>query len=92
MATKTDRWSLRVTPEQNTLVRRVLQAQGESLNEYVVRHAVEAARNDLADRLVFVLDDDAWDELQALLDRPPSRTPELQRLLAAPSVAELADE
>jgi len=89
--TKTARWTLRVTPAQDTVVRRVLDATGESLNEYVVRHAIEAAHNDLADRRVFVLDEGAWRELQATLDRAPLDKPQLAKLLANPSVLEGSD-
>ena len=86
METKSGRWTLRVTPAQNAAVRRVIERTGESLNDYVVRHAVEAAQDDLADRRVFALDDAAWVELQHLLDRPPVFKPELAKLLANPSV------
>jgi uncharacterized protein (DUF1778 family) len=88
MGTKTERWTLRVTAEQDAAVRRVLEQSGESLNEYVVRHAVDAAHQDLADRRVFVLSDAAWDELEQLLDRPPTYKPALAKLLANPSVLE----
>jgi uncharacterized protein (DUF1778 family) len=88
METKSGRWTLRVTPAQDAVVRRVLDATGESLNEYVVRHAVEAAQDDLADRRVFAIDDAAWVELQHLLDQPPVFKPELAKLLANPSVLE----
>lgn len=88
MDTKTARWSLRVTPAQDAVVRRLLEATGESLNEYVVRHVVEAAEIDLADRRVFVADDAAWAELQALLDRPPTYKPALAKLVGDPSVLE----
>jgi uncharacterized protein (DUF1778 family) len=91
METKTGRWTLRVTPAQDAAVRRALDASGESLNEYVVRHAVEAANTDLADRRVFVVDAAAWTELQALLDRPPVFKPELAKLLASQSVLERTD-
>jgi uncharacterized protein (DUF1778 family) len=86
METKSGRWNLRVTPAQDAAVRRVLEASGESLNDYVVRHAVEAAHDDLTDRRVFALDDAAWAELQRLLDRPPVTKPELAKLLTSPSV------
>jgi uncharacterized protein (DUF1778 family) len=89
--TKTARWTLRVTPAQDAAVRRVLDTNGESLNEYVVRHAVEAAHSDLADRRVFVVDNAAWAELQALLDRPPVFKPDLANLLAKRSVLEKDD-
>lgn len=88
METKSGRWNLRVTAAQDAVVRRVLDATGESLNDYVVRHALQAAETDLADRRVFVLDDAAWTDLQALLDRPPIPKPELTRLLANPSILE----
>ncbi len=88
METKSSRWTLRVTPSQDAVVRRVLDATGESLNEYVVRHAIEAAQGDLADRRVFTLDESAWEELQQLLDRPPVFKPKLAKLLANPSVLE----
>ncbi|MGH3561290.1 MAG: DUF1778 domain-containing protein [Mycobacterium sp.] len=85
---KGGRWNLRVTTAQDAVVRRVLEVTGESLNEYVVRHAVQAAETDLADRRVFVLDDAAWADLHALLDRPPTPKPELARPLANPSILE----
>lgn len=59
-----------------------------SLNEYVVSCAVTAANNDLADRQVFVLDPEAWDELQDLLDRAPVPKPKIAALLAQPSILE----
>lgn len=88
METKTERWTLRVTPAQDAVVRQVLDANGMSLNEYVVGCAVDAATNDLADRQVFVLDSESWDELQDLLDRPPDPNPRIATLLAQPSILE----
>ncbi len=85
---KTERWTLRVTPAQDAAVRRVLEATGESLNEFVVRNAVQAAQDDLVDRRAFLLDDATWAELQAVLDRPAVPKPELAELLANPSVLE----
>ena len=76
MITKSERWNLRVTPAQDTIVRRVLSATGMSLNEYVVSRTVAAATSDLADRQIFVLEPDAWDELQEILYRPPHRIPD----------------
>lgn len=88
METRSNRWTLRVTPAQDAIVRRVLDLSGESLSEYVVRHAVEAAAQELADRRVFVLDDAAWEALEALLDRPPVRHARLESLMSEPSVLE----
>lgn len=88
VTTKTERWNLRVTPAQDAVVRKVLDESGESLNDFVVRHAVQAARDDLADHRVFVVEDDAWNELQQLLARPPVTKPALTKLLTNPSVLE----
>jgi uncharacterized protein (DUF1778 family) len=51
------------------------------VSEYVLRHAVEAAQADLADRRLFVVDERAWRELEQLLDRPPRPAAKLRRLL-----------
>lgn len=87
-STKTGRWSIRVTADQDAVVRRVVEESGESLNDFVVRNCVMAAQNDLADRRVFVVDDAGWTQLQALLDAPPVYRPELAKLLSNPSVLE----
>ena len=56
-----------------------------SLNAYVARSAVAAAIDDLADRQTFPLSGEAWDELQAILDRPPVPAPRIAALLVEPS-------
>ncbi len=88
MATKSERWNLRVTPAQDTIVRRVLDTNGMSLNEYVVSRAVAAATNDLADRQIFILDPPAWEALQDILNRPPTPKPAITALLSNPSPLE----
>lgn len=56
--------------------------------DYVLRHAVEAAEADLAERRVFVVDDEAWDELQRMLSAPSGLPAAMAELLAAPSALE----
>ncbi len=88
MSTKTERWTLRVTPMQDAIVRQALRATGKSLNEYVVNCAIASAADDLADRRVFALSSDEWDQLRAILDQPARHKPRLETLLAEPSVLE----
>ncbi|MDA8057612.1 MAG: DUF1778 domain-containing protein [Actinomycetota bacterium] len=88
MATKTERLNLRLTPSQDAVLRQAAAARGESTSDYVLRHAVEAAEADLADRRVFVVDDAAWDELQRLLSAPVGLPAAMAELLAAPSALE----
>ncbi len=88
MATKSERLNLRLTAAQDAILRRAAEARGEAVSEYVLRHAVDAAETDLADRRVFVLDDKAWRDLQRALDRPPRPAGRLRRLLSERSVLE----
>jgi uncharacterized protein (DUF1778 family) len=60
MASKTKRLNLRLTRQQDALLRSAAVSRGESAHDFVVRHAVEAAEMELADRRVFAIDDDAW--------------------------------
>ena len=86
MDAKTKRWTLRVTPAQDTIVRQVLSNNGMSLSEYVVSRAVASAVEDLADRQVFAVSAEAWDKLQEVLQRPATAKPKIAALLAEGSV------
>jgi len=86
VAAKTERLNLRLTPAQDAVLRRAAEARGEAVSDYVLRHAVEAAETDLADRRVFVLGDKAWRRLQDTLNRPPRPAARLRRLLSEPSI------
>lgn len=89
VASKTERLSLRLTRKQDIVLRSAAEARGESTSDYVLRHAVQAAELDLADRRVFALDEPAWNELQSLLSATPAQLPpEMTRLLSEPSVLE----
>jgi uncharacterized protein (DUF1778 family) len=88
MATKTERLNLRLTPAQDAVLRTAAEARGESTSDYVLRHAVEAAESDLADRRVFVVDDAAWTELQALVSAQPELPLPMAKLLSHLSVLE----
>jgi uncharacterized protein (DUF1778 family) len=88
MAVKTERLNLRLTPGQDAILRRAAEARGESTSDYVLRHAVEAAEMDLADRRVFIVDDAAWTELQTLVSAPPRLPPQMTKLLSSSSVLE----
>jgi uncharacterized protein (DUF1778 family) len=88
MASKTERLSLRLTPQQDAILRRAADASGESASDYVLRHAVEAAETELADRRVFVIDDASWADLQNLLSVQPTLPEAMITLLTTPSVLE----
>ncbi len=78
---KQARLAVRLTPEQDALIRDAAAVSGQSLTDFVTAAAVTRAEDALADRRVFRLDDDAWAEFTAILDRPAQRLPELAALL-----------
>ncbi len=57
-----------------------------SLNEDLVSCAAASAADDRADRRVFALSPEAYDELLEILDRPATTKPEIAVLLSEPSV------
>ncbi len=78
---KDARLAMRLTPDQDALIRDAAAVTGQSLTEFVTTAAVSRAEDTLADRRVFRLDDAAWTEFAAILDRPAKRIPELAALL-----------
>ena len=73
---------MRLTPDQDALIRDAAAVSGQSLTEFVTSAAVTRAEETLADRRVFRLDDAAWADFAELLDRPAEGIPELTALLA----------
>ena len=82
------RWSIWVSPNEDRIVRRAIAHKRISLNEYVVRNAVSAAIAELPDRRKFELSADQWQSLQGALESPPDLNPRLVALLTHPSVLE----
>jgi uncharacterized protein (DUF1778 family) len=82
---KEARLAMRLTPEQDSLIREAAGAAGQSLTEFVTAAAVTRAEDTLADRRVFRLDAAAWTEFNEILDRPAKSVPELARLFGEPA-------
>ncbi|MGL5853207.1 MAG: DUF1778 domain-containing protein [Phycicoccus sp.] len=78
---KAARLAMRLTPDQDALIRDAAAVTGQSLTEFVTMAAVTRAEDTLADRRVFRLDAAAWAEFSAILDRPARQVPELIQLL-----------
>ena len=80
-ATKDSRLHVRLSSEQDALIRHAAEAEGKNLTDFTVEAIVGYARDVLADRRLFLLDAAAWNEFQALLDRPVVHNPRLAKLL-----------
>lgn len=82
---KTERLNLRLSDEDDRLIRRAAEVTHRNMSEFVLGSAREAAQQTLADRMSFELDHAAWQEFNALLERPVSPDKRrLARLLAEP--------
>jgi uncharacterized protein (DUF1778 family) len=85
---KDSRIAVRLSSEQDALIRHAAEAEGSTVTEFTVAAAVSHARDVLADRRLFQLDDAAWTEFLAILDRPVMQKPELEKLFAQESIFE----
>lgn len=82
MAAKDSRIAVRLTSEQDALIRRAAEAEGTDLTNFTDTATLAHARDVLADRRLFAIDDIAWTEFLAVLDRPVSHKPRLEKLFA----------
>lgn len=86
MSAKAERLHLRVDAEQKALLEAASAATGASVSTFVLAAATEAAADVLADRRVFVLDQQAWRVFDEALTRPAGDVVGLRELLAGPTV------
>jgi uncharacterized protein (DUF1778 family) len=77
---------LRVDPEQKALLEAASRAAGDTVSGFVLRAATEAADDIVADRRVFVLDEQAWQVFDQGLPRPAAEVPGLRELPSTPTV------
>jgi len=83
---KDSRIAVRLSSDQDALIRHAAEVEGASITEFTVAATISRAIDVLADRRMFAIDNAAWGEFLAVLDRPVSHKPRLERLFAEPSV------
>lgn len=74
---KVTRLNLRVTAEQNRMIRDAADASHTSVTDFLLETATQRAQQVLADRRWFELTDTAWARFEAALDRPAILKPRL---------------
>lgn len=74
--------NIRATEQQRQLIDRAADVLGKSRSEFMLESAVRAAENVVLDQTYFVLSDEAFDEVLAMLDSPPEPTQALRDLMA----------
>ena len=82
---KDSRIAVRLSSDQDALIRHAAEVEGTSITEFTVAATMNHAIDVLADRRMFSIDDAAWGEFLAVLDRPVSHKPRLEKLFAEPS-------
>lgn len=83
---KDSRIAVRLSSHQHALIRRAAEAEGTTVTNFTVVATVTHAREVLADRRACSIDDAAWAEFLAVLDRPVAHKPRLAKPLAEESI------
>lgn len=83
---KDARLAVRLTSEQEALIKRASEVEGASVTDFTVAATVARARDVLADRRLFSLPPAAWTEFIAMLDRPVEHKPALARLFTESTI------
>lgn len=84
-AVKDERIALRTSREERELIAQASRATATTVSDFVLRASLARAEDVLAERREFVLPQAEWDAFVAILDRPPTDSPRLRRLLTEPS-------
>lgn len=83
---KTERIDIRTTIADKCLLQQAAAASHKNVSEFLLENGLLAAEQILADRRLFVLDDEQWQAFMEALDRPARENPRLKKLLTEPGV------
>lgn len=82
---KTRRLELRLTEEQNSLIRSAAAYESRSISDFVLSAATLEAQRRLADQRLFLMDDEQHARFEEILLTPPTDDPKLRKLFERPS-------
>jgi uncharacterized protein (DUF1778 family) len=74
--------NLRADRRRRTLIDRAAAAVGKNRSEFMLDAACREATSILLDQRLFMLDEKAFKQFMAALDKPPAENPKLRRLLS----------
>ncbi len=78
---KTDRLSCRIAPEHKRLLERAANRLGLSVTDYLVSTALQVAQDELLAEEQIRLSPEDWDSMLAILENPPTASPELAQAM-----------
>lgn len=84
MADRKKQLNLRINEQDRALFDEAAESRNETLTQFLVESGRERAQRVLADRNRFVLDEEQWQELMEMLDRPPRVNPGIVDLFSRP--------
>jgi|AMFO01.1.fsa_nt_gi Uncharacterized protein conserved in bacteria len=84
--TREARLELRLSKDVKSLLQQAADVMGKKLSEFVVECARHEAVDVIADRRVFLLDQQEMTEFENILNRPVRENPALQRLMAEKNI------
>lgn len=82
---KTQRLDLRLTKEQDALIRRAAEQDARSISDFVLSTATLEAQRRLADQRLFFMNDEQYARFEEILQAPPTDDTKLRRLFERPS-------
>lgn len=82
------RLGLRVTPEQETVLRRAAEVAHKSLNDFILDAAYQSAVQTLRDQRLFKVSGSQYQSFLKILDQPESDNPGLSLLLSLEPVSD----
>ena len=84
-STKTRRLDLRLTEEQDALIRRAAEQDARSISDFVLSAATLEAQRRLADQRLFILNEEDHARFEEILEASPTDDPKLRKLFDRPS-------
>ena len=84
-STKTRRLDLRITEEQDALIRRAAEQDARSISDFVLSAATLEAQRRLADQRFFMLNEEDHARFEEILAASPTDDPKLRKLFNRPS-------
>ena len=84
-STKTRRLDLRLTEEQDALIRRAAEQDTRSISDFVLSAATLEAQRRLADQRFFMLNEEDHARFEEILAASPTDDPKLRKLFDRPS-------
>lgn len=84
-ATKTRRLDLRLTEEQDALIRRAAEQDARSISDFILSTVTMEAQRRLADQRLFILNEEDHARFEEILEASPTDDPKLRKLFDRPS-------